>query len=326
MKTKNILLMGALAMMMAACGNDDDITTPVTPTHEQEQDANNTNRNQTTTTPDAWRLEFPKLKGTGSVVIVHKAVLNDPKSKDKGSYETGINYSIEWDTNIHAQRWSCYQMYANISNGNVSRYSVSPKGSLTPDSQYPNDIFLLSNYQFTVDPYWNSGYDHGHICPSADRLRATECNYQTFYITNMQPQYNKFNAGLWAQMEGDVRNWVSLSDTLYVCKGGTIDKAENILEYIFHNSHQSTRVNTNHIPVPRFFYMAVLSRKGNQWRALGYWVQNLNEDHTYDNRRGYAISIDRLEELTGIDFFCNLPDDIEDEVEKTLTPSFWGFK
>lgn len=38
-----------------------------------------------------------------------------------------------------------------------------------------------------------------------------------------------------------------------------------------------------------------------------------------------AVSIDRLEELTGIDFFCNLPDSIEDEVEKEYTADGWSW-
>lgn len=326
MKILKFFTLFTVLLTLAACGDDNDdiiIERGTTPTDNNSTSTTNNNKNTTGVTVAQTRLEFPKLKGGSSVVVVHHSILN------KNNQQEGINYCVEWDSSLGSQRWSCYQLYSSVnyhSSYNVSRYYADNDGSLSPECQYPNDPDLPEAYRFTEDPYKYSGYDHGHICPSADRLRATECNYQTFYITNMQPQYNKFNAGLWAQMEGDVRNWVSLSDTLYVCKGGTIDKAENILEYIFHNSHQSTRVNTNHIPVPRFFYMAVLSRKGNQWRALGYWVQNLNEDHTYDNRRGYAISIDRLEELTGIDFFCNLPDDIEDEVEKTLTPSFWGFK
>ena len=35
------------------------------------------------------------------------------------------------------------------------------------------------------------------------------------------------------------------------------------------------------------------------------------------------ISIDRLEELTDIDFFCNLPDDIENKVEAQAYTASW---
>jgi endonuclease G len=82
----------------------------------------------------------------------------------------------------------------------------------------------------------------------------------------------------------------------------------------------------NRIPVPRYFFMALLSKKGNNYKATAFWVEHLNEDHTNDALRNYAYSIDWLEQQTGIDFFCNLPDDIEDMVESKMTPSEWGLK
>ena len=173
----------------------------------------------------------------------------------------------------------------------------------------------------TADPYKYNGYDHGHICPSADRLRSAESNYQTFYITNMQPQLNVFNAGIWEKMEEQVRTWASACDTLFVCKGGTIDKQEHVLGQL---TDQIKR--ENRIPVPRYFFMALLSKKGNNYKATAFWVEHLNEDHTNDALRNYAYSIDWLEQQTGIDFFCNLPDDIEDMVESKMTPSEWGLK
>ena len=320
MKNLQYLFIFTLLLTFFACSDDgDDIVI------EKNENAGktvvNSNRNTSGPSEAQGRLEFPKLKGGMSTIVVHKAVLN------KNTQQQGVNYCVEWDPELNAQRWSCYQLYSSInyhSSYNVSRYSSDNDGLLLPTSQYPNDADMPKEYQWTEDPYKYSGYDHGHICPSADRLRATEANYQTFFITNMQPQYNKFNAGLWEKMEGDVRNWVSLADTLYVCKGGTIDSSTNVIEYVKNGSHQSARVNSSYIPVPRYFFMAVLSRKGSKWQALGYWVEHINKDRSNDNRRNYAVSIDRLEELTGLDFFCNLPDDIENEVERTLVQSFWG--
>jgi endonuclease G len=319
--TKFLSLLLTATLTLASCGDDgDDIIISHGNGGGSSEAAVNSNKNTSGPAEAQYRLEFPKLKGGSSVVIVHKSILN------KNTKDVGINYSVEWDYAINAQRWSCYQLYSSInyhSSYNVSRYSADNDGSLSSTCQYPNDPDLPAEYRFTSDPFKYSGYDHGHICPSADRQRATECNYQTFYITNMQPQYNKFNAGLWEKMEEDVRNWANKSDTLYVCKGGTIDKSSNILEYVFQSSHQSTKVNDKHIPVPKYFFMAVLSKKGSQWQAIGYWVEQVNADRSNDNRKNYAISIDELEGRTGIDFFCNLPDDIETKVEKSWASSYW---
>ena len=317
--TKVLFFLLTASFTLASCGDDEDIIIQKGNGSSSEA-AINSNKNTSGPAEAQYCLEFPKLKGGSSIVTVHKSILN------KNTRNEGVNYSVEWDYNISAQRWSCYQLYSSInyhSSYNVSRYYADNDGSLSAQCQYPNDSDLPAEYRFATDPFKYSGYDHGHICPSADRLRATECNYQTFFITNMQPQYNKFNAGLWAKMEEDVRSWANQSDTLYVCKGGTIDKSSNILEYIFQSSHQSTKVNDKHIPVPKYFFMAVLSRKGSQWQAMGYWVEQVNADRSNDNRKNYAISIDQLESLTGIDFFCNLPDDIETKVEKSLSSSYW---
>ena len=318
--TKLLFLLLTATLTLASCGDDNDDIIISSGGGNSSEAGTNSNKNTSGPSEAKYRYEFPKLKGGTSVVVVHKSMLN------KNTKDEGINYCVEWDYSIKAQRWSCYQLYSSInyhSSYNVSRYYADNDGTLSTSCQYPNDADLPVDYQFAEDPYKFSGYDHGHICPSADRLRATECNYQTFYITNMQPQYNKFNAGLWEKMEEDVRTWANQSDTLYVCKGGTIDKKANIIEYVSRNSHQSSQVNDSHIPVPKYFFMAVLSRKGSQWQAVGYWVEHVNADRSNDNRKSYAVSIDTLEGLTGIDFFCNLPDDIENKVEKSYTASYW---
>ncbi len=308
------LFLSALALMaFVACGDDENdyqiggkkgTETPVQPDDRQAAG------------PEIakYNLEFPALKGGNSVVIVHSGILNDKLNK------SGVNYSVEWDTNINAQRWSCYQMYADIiasktPSNNVSRYSADNDGSLSPECQYPNDLDIPSQYQLTIDPYKYSGYDHGHICPSADRQRAEEANYQTFYITNMQPQVGKlFNQGIWENMENQLRTWTALFDTMFVCKGGTIDKAEHIIEYVCQKSHQATRINNNHVPVPKYFFMAVLGKKGTSFKATGFWIAQDQNSYSTD-LKSYAVTIQALQSKTGIDFFCNLPDDIETEVE-----------
>ena len=169
----------------------------------------------------------------------------------------------------------------------------------------------------TADPYKYNGYDHGHIIASADRAYSfnKRANTQTFYMTNMQPQINGFNAKVWANMEAQVRRWNnnSFRDTLYVVKGGTIDRWDQIITTI--GSGQ------NKIPVPKYFFMALLCKKKTNntnsttggYRALGFWIQHKSNVST--DLSPYVVNIDELERLTGIDFFCNLPDQYEQIVE-----------
>lgn len=237
------------------------------------------------------RLEFPQSKENGnSRIIIHKAKLNDV------SMETGINYAVEWDTSKKAQRWSCYQLYESVLQSNTSRSG----------STYPNDFFLPDNLQFAVDPYKGNGYDHGHICPSADRLSAEECNAQTFFLTNMQPQTHSFNAGIWSRMEDQVRTWAEAFDTLYVCKGGTIDSEDMIISYISNDEET--------IPVPKYFFMALLGKSGNSYSALGFWVEHASIG-TKTPLTDFVVNISQLEQLTSINFFHNLPDNVEQSVE-----------
>ena len=298
-KIKLYPLLAATMLMVAACGSDDDddiLGGGNTPK------VINVNKNNVGEQPEVARLEFPRLNGGKSIVIVHKT---------DDAY--GLNFCTEWDYDKKSQRWSCYQMYKGYG-GNAGRYEGNP--------QYPFDEDLQAIEKKTgIKMYWDddlfrgSGYDHGHICPSADRKYSKLANKQTFYLTNMQPQYPKFNQKLWADMEDRMRKWIdrgASTDTMYVCKGGTIDSEENIIERI-----------KGELIVPKYFYMAILYKNAEGYKAIAFWALNENVDRKGDDLKKYVISIDRLEELTGIDFFCNLPDDTENKVEAQAYSASW---
>lgn len=313
----------ALTMTLTACGggdDDDDTGGGGNTSSSDNRNINaNTGKGQNVLAQSACKnLEFPHLKETGNnIVIVHIAS------------PIGINYCVEWDADKRSQRWSCYSMHKDNSSSMTNR---KPRDTSGGDfSEYPNDPFIDARYHFTQDPYWSSGFNHGHIFPSADRAWGynQEANKQTFYLTNMQPQVNGFNAGVWANMEGQVRNWnnANFRDVLYICKGGTIDSEDN-LGYINSSGQYVDRKyigsGTNRIPVPRYFYMAVLCKKpekfGGGYEAAAFWIEH---KVSYDeNLLKYLVSIDELEHNTGLDFFCNLPDDIEEAVEKEIGTSF----
>jgi len=315
-KFLSLFLFAALTLSSCSDDNEDIIIKP----SEGKTSGDVTNDNKNTSGPSEaqYRIEFPKLKGENTVVVVHKAILN------KNSKEEGINYCVEWDYSIRTQHWSCYQLYSSINyhkDYNVSRYYSDNDGSLSSTCQYPNDPDLPSQYRLTEDPYKYSGYDHGHICPSADRQRATECNYQTFYITNMQPQTKVFNGSdkntpaehsPWFRIEDRTRTWAGKFDTLYVCKGGVIG-----------NSTKTIGSGSNKIPVPSYFFVALLGKKGSTYKAIGFWMEHVGSYTEKKPLSNYAVNIDQLERLTDFDFFCNLPDETENAVEKSYKASDW---
>ena len=261
---------------------------------------NNINRNDTSREPALARLEIPKVR-EDCMVLIHTT--ND---------QYGINYTVEWDPQKKAQRWSAYQMDSRTLEKNASRYT-------SQNNQYPHDPLLQNIYYLSQDCYWNSGFDHGHMCPSADRLYSTEANYQTFFLTNMQPQYKAFNGSLsgsdkykndwspWYRLETQVRSWAAsqATETLYVVKGGTIED-DQILP---------TKVK-GEMCVPKYFFVALLLKNSQGYKAIGFWMEHKG---SYDQKLplgDYAVNIAELERQTGIDFFCNLPDDVEQRVEQ----------
>ena len=261
----------------------------------------------------AYRLEYPHLNSNqysasntgGNQIVV----------KETSDY--GITYSLEWDNSLIANRWTCYTLHA----GNL--YSkVTRKDSFKADNEVANSSQLAD--------YAGSGYSRGHLCPSADRLCSQEQNSQTFFLTNMQPQWQPHNGGLWARLEGKVREWAEqkvndtfIIDTLYIVKAATIGDVTfgGVTEDGIYNFKCNNR-----LLVPKYFYMALLAyRKAtDEYEALGLWTFHQNDSDSNTDYGKYAITIDELERRTGIDFFCNLPDDVEKKVESKIDSFFWG--
>lgn len=314
MKQIKIYLFALLAVLsMAACGSSDD------------GDGNgsneiNTNKNEVTTDKAVTRLEFPKLKGGNSIIRVYR----DGNSKQ---YDPdNVNYSVEWDCDKKSQRWSCYILTNKNRSGKTSNLREYPNDpSLTSSQRWDKDYYYGSSYGTGAHPY-DTSFDHGHICPRQDRQYSSNATYQTYYLTNMQPQYKVFNGshpdhkykGLWIKMENYLNGFkLNDTDTMYVCKGGTIDKEEHILTHI-----------QGKLIVPKYFFVAVLVKKMNKgqayYKSIGMWFPHTNVYHGDDKLSDYAMSIKDLEAKTGIDFFCNLPDNIERDVESQKILSNWN--
>ena len=261
----------------------------------------------------AMRLEMPALRGGAkNLFVVHTA----------SGY--GINYAMEYDQSLKASRWSAYRTYKGFS-CNENHWSRNDWDDTYWDGQYwsgdpfQEDKLIPKEYRTTLADHQRSDHDRGHIVGSADRLNSKETNGQTFYLSNMHPQLAGFNQrGIWPGLENKIRNsWdkPNFRDTLYVVKGGVIDGDVNYAQG-----------NGQRLIAPKYFFMALLCKNSSpsQWgyKAIGFWMKH--EENERKDYRSFAVSIDELERLTGIDFFCNLPDGIEEVVERNMAPAAWG--
>ena len=321
MKTAKILLPLLLATVLVGCNSDDD---GIKADGSPNANANVAVRSGVTENPDqtdvqqvAKRLEIPSLRnGQNDLFVVHTADIY------------GVNYSMEYDCSLKAARWTAFQWHKGNSGGKWKRenwrFGYKFNGYGGNGTPFQPDPLIPDACRLKETSYTGSGYQRGHMLASQDRVTSQEMNGQTFYMSNMHPQLGvAFNlrGGIWYSLEGFIRdnyNKDSFRDTLYVVKGGTIAEGQ-----------YTTKAGAgNNLVVPKYFYMAILCKNSKAgaggYRAIAFWMEHkANTDTKFIN---YAISVDELERKTGIDFFCNLPDDIEKQVESSMIPQLWNLK
>lgn len=175
------------------------------------------------------------------------------------------------------------------------------------DNYFRKDPFLTSRSANNGD-YIKSGYDKGHLIPALDMSFCYQSMEESFYFSNISPQVPNFNRGIWESLEEHVRVWVNEKDSLYVITGPIF---LNVQGYIGQNK----------IAVPGYFYKIIYSPK--EKSMIGFVLPN--KKNISKNLYSYVYSIDHIEVLTKIDFFYNLPDSIQKNMEDKVIMNYWKF-
>lgn len=181
-----------------------------------------------------------------------------------------------------------------------------------------------SSYGVNLGATTSDGYDsskefyaRGHQIPNADRNGSDELVVQTYYATNSTPQIqNKFNGGIWQQLESGVRNIAATTDTVYVVTGAilrTVTGNETI-------TYIKPAKDTKNCPVPNYYYKVLLkvkreaSGKISSASTVGVWLPH--RVYSGESYQSYTKSVAEIEALTGYNFFANLPADIQAAAEQ----------
>lgn len=238
-----------------------------------------------------------------------------------------LNYAYEWVDSKKHTAWVAYSYDDVTSQKKVNRtdaWNVDPElpeGMSTEEADYKSD-----------------GFDKGHICASDERAYSIEANEQTFYFTNMTPQMSSFNQGYWITVEEIIKKWArsGIYDNLYVTKGGTVNQL--LINFTGTKAAADGKIPqtdsaglTKHgLACPKYYFVALLAEKSGNYYSIGFIIEH-RDDYGYTNSKPvpasviktHALSIDDLEQKTGLDFFCNLPDLIEASVESSYNVDEW---
>lgn len=207
------------------------------------------------------------------------------------------NYSLSYNEKYEQAEWVFYELKnRNVSNNNFQRpYFIFDPKVKTQSADYRN--------------YKNSGYDRGHLCPAGDMKFSKEAFDETFYTSNISPQKNDFNGGVWNRLEQKTRYWSQKYNDIYVVTGGILTEG---LETI----------GKEKVAVPKYFYKILMDETDGEFKMIAFLVPHeSSKKPLYE----FVVSVDEIEKLTGIDFFPALPDTIENELEQRSDYKSWSF-
>ncbi len=204
-------------------------------------------------------------------------------------------YSLSYNEEAEQAEWVYYELTLPMVSGPQSR---------TDD--FREDKMVSTGSAQLID-YKGSGYDRGHLCPAGSMTHSLQAMSESFYLSNMSPQTPSFNRGRWKQLEELVRSWVVSDSLLYVISGPVLTGNMQV-------------IGVNRVAVPLHYYKVIYSPVKSQ--MIAFLMPNENIKDPVSN---YTVTVDEIEDITDIDFFHDLPDVLEQQLEASIDTSKWNF-
>lgn len=208
-------------------------------------------------------------------------------------------YTLSYNEEYELANWSAYEL---------TKEKVLGKEERGDDFREDKSI---STGSAKLSDYKGSGFDRGHLAPAADFKWSAEAMSDTFFMSNMAPQDPSFNRGIWGDLESAVRSMAYDNGSIYVVTGPVLTDGPY------------DTIGTSEVAIPNYFYKVILDYSDPELKAIGFILPNENSSKSLSS---FAVSVDKVEEVTGIDFFPLLPDEHETELESTYSVSKWSLR
>ncbi len=210
------------------------------------------------------------------------------------------HYTLSYSEEHEQAEWVAHM----LTKENLNKDWVDREDNFRPDNK-------VKTGSSTPDDYRGSGYDRGHLVPSADMAYDRAAMKETFLMSNISPQASNFNKGVWRELEELTRGWAKRFDQLYVVTGPVL------------TMDIKGSIGDNEVSVPAAYYKVLLDLADPDYKGIGFVIPN---EVTFEPLYKFATSIDAVESLTGIDFFPDLmEEELEAEVEGNFNLDFWEF-
>lgn len=209
-------------------------------------------------------------------------------------------YTLSYSEEHEQAEWVAYVLYKKRLNSDwVERYD-----DFLTDPKCDKGSATKSDYR-------GSGYDRGHLVPAADMAFNERAMRETFYLSNISPQARNFNGGIWRELEELTRSWAKRNQQLYVVSGPILAL------------DPKGTIGDNEVSVPRAYFKVLLDLTEPQLKGIGFVIPN---EVSFEPLYKFAVNIDYVEEVTGIDFFPNLMSkEVEEKVESHFNTDIWPF-
>lgn len=225
---------------------------------------------------------------------LEKVVFSDTIPNVTLDYE---GFTVEFNPEMHQPNFVVWTLTPEHTDGPFSRSDAQ----FLPDDKV-RGCATLADYRY-------SGFDRGHMAPAADMKWSAKAMSDCHLLTNMSPQDKSLNSGAWATVEKNARKWALKHGRLVIVAGP-------ILSDVMPRSIGETPV-----PVPERFFKVILAPDAQEPLGIGFVMPN---SYVEGGAQATVVSIDEVEEITGFDFFSELPDDIENKVERQDKLRLWN--
>lgn len=246
------------------------------------------------------KIQLDTISGGSSIENKSTELITDGSFNFLPTSTTGAVYERSTFTFSYHEGYEQAEWVAYTLNNEDTKYKKYDRPLFIQDPIVKSKSADWKNYK-------NVPYNKGHLLPAADRRKSYKEYKETFYTSNISPQNPEFNAGVWNRLEQKVRYWATKYDGLYVVTGGILEPG---LETIGNES----------VGVPKYFYKVLMTK--DKSKMIGFLVPHQDSDKPLYE---FVTSVDEIEKRTGIDFFSNLPDDIENKLEQSNSYKGWSF-